>query len=188
MSMFINQMLGCLIVAAVIGGVVGWLLRHVSADRSAQMLADVTAMMHLKEQMLEKARAQLRVATSKMPAGENEKTPSQPLSHSSQEALSPKDPSTGGDHPEVDTDRLDVQRQEMEAAGGLVEWLDVKLTEREEQHRHALHEIERQLAERDQRIRELEQIHEQLRKQVEDNETLNAAATQAVEHQIDKAA
>jgi hypothetical protein len=188
MSMFINQMLGCLIIAAGIGGAVGWLLRHVSAGRSEQLLADVTAMMHLKEQMLEKARAQLRVATSKMPAGDNEKTLSQPPSDSGQEALSPRDPSTGGDHPLVDTDRLDMQRQEMEVAGGLVEWLDVKLTEREEQHRHALHEIERQLAERDQRIRELEQIHEQLRKQVEDNETLNASASQTVEQQIDKAA
>lgn len=188
MSMFFNQMLGCLIIAAGIGGVVGWLLRHVSADKSAQLLADVTAMMHLKEQMLEKARAQLRVATSKMPPGEHEKTPSQPLSHSGQAARSSKDPSTGGDHPEVATDRLDMQRQEMEAAGGLVEWLDVKLTEREEQHQHALHEIERQLAERDQRIHELEQIHEQLRKQVADTEALHASATQIVEQQIDKAA
>ena len=54
MSIFINQMLGCLIIAAGIGGAVGWLLRHVSAGRSEQLLADVTAMMHLKEQMLEK--------------------------------------------------------------------------------------------------------------------------------------
>jgi hypothetical protein len=70
----------------------------------------------------------------------------------------------------------------------LVEWLDVQLTERDEKHRIALHEVERQLAERDQRIRELEQINEQLRIQTEDNETLNAAATQAIEEQIDKAA
>jgi SMC interacting uncharacterized protein involved in chromosome segregation len=62
----------------------------------------------------------------------------------------------------------------------LVEWLDVQLTERDEKHRIALHEVERQLAERDQRIRELEQIHEQLRKQVEDSEP--------VAQQIDKAA
>ena len=64
MTLFLNQMLGCLIIAACIGGVVGWLLRHVSADKIAQQLADVTAMMHLKEQMLEKARQQLRGATT----------------------------------------------------------------------------------------------------------------------------
>lgn len=75
MTMVINQMLGCLIIAAGIGGAVGWLLRHVSAAKSAQQLADVTAMMHLKEQMLEKARHQLRDATSKLQAIENPVTP-----------------------------------------------------------------------------------------------------------------
>lgn len=66
MTMFINQMLGCLLIAAGIGGAVGWLLRHVSAGKDTQLLADVTAMMHLKEQMLEKARYELRDATSKL--------------------------------------------------------------------------------------------------------------------------
>jgi hypothetical protein len=69
--MFINQMLGCLLIAAGIGGAVGWLLRHVSAGKDAQLLADVTAMMHLKEQMLEKARYELRDATSKLQAIES---------------------------------------------------------------------------------------------------------------------
>jgi hypothetical protein len=71
MTMFINQMLGCLLIAAGIGGAVGWLLRHVSAGKDAQLLADVTAMMHLKEQMLEKARYELRDATSKLQAIES---------------------------------------------------------------------------------------------------------------------
>jgi hypothetical protein len=71
MTMYINQMLGCLIIAAAIGGVVGWLLRHVSAGRLTQQLDNLTAMMRLKEQMLEKARHQLREATSKIRALEN---------------------------------------------------------------------------------------------------------------------
>ena len=71
MSMFINQMLGCLIIAAGIGGVVGWLLRNVSAATVTQQLADVTAMMRLKEQMLEKARHELREAASKLQAIES---------------------------------------------------------------------------------------------------------------------
>ena len=66
MTMFFNQMLGCLIIAAGIGGAVGWLLRHVSAGRLTQQLTDVTAMMRLKEQMLEKARNELRDTASKM--------------------------------------------------------------------------------------------------------------------------
>jgi hypothetical protein len=71
MSMFINQMLGCLLTAAGIGGAVGWLLRHVSAGKEAQLLADVTAMMRIKEQMLEKARYELRDAASKLQAIES---------------------------------------------------------------------------------------------------------------------
>ena len=71
MSMFINQMLGCLIIAAGIGGAVGWLLKHVSAGRVTQQLADVTAMMHLKGQMLEKARHELRDAAAKLQAIES---------------------------------------------------------------------------------------------------------------------
>ena len=72
MNMFMNQMLGCLILAAGIGGAVGWLLRNVSAGRLAQQLENVTAMMRLKEQMLEKARQQLREATSKLQALEGQ--------------------------------------------------------------------------------------------------------------------
>jgi hypothetical protein len=71
MTMYINQMLGCLIIASAIGGVVGWLLRNVSAGRLTQQLDNLTAMMRLKEQMLEKARNQLREATSKLQALEN---------------------------------------------------------------------------------------------------------------------
>ena len=172
MNMFINQMLGCLIIAAGIGGAVGWLLRNVSAGTVAQQLADVTAMMRLKEQMLEKARHQLRDAASKMQPLESQMMASQSLSHSNQEELSLQERSTSLEHQGVDADRLRTRLQESESAGGLVEWLDVQLTERDEKHRIALHEVELQLAERDRRIRELEQLHQQLRKQSEDNETL----------------
>ena len=172
MSMFIIQMLGCLIIAAGIGGAVGWLLRNVSAGKLTQQLADVNAMMHLKEQMLEKARRQLRDATSKMQPLEGQMMALQTLSHSNQEELSSQERSTSLEHQGVNADRLHARRQEAESAGGLVEWLDVQLTERDEKHRIALHEVELQLAERDRRIRELEQLHEQLRKQAEDNEAL----------------
>jgi hypothetical protein len=161
MSMFINQMLGCLIIAAGIGGAVGWLLRHVSAGTVTQQLADVTAMMHLKEQMLEKARYQLRDSASKM----------QPLKE--EELPTSQERSVIAGNQCVDTDRLHTQVQESESAGGLVEWLDVQLTKRDEQHRIALHEVEQQLAERDRRIRELEQLHEQQSEQAEENEAFS---------------
>ena len=133
MTLFFNQMLGCLMIAAGIGGVVGWLLRHVSADKSAQQLADVTAMMHLKEQMLEKARQQLRgEATSKLPRGESELTASQALSHSNQEDLTSQALLTSSEHHGNDTDRLHARLQESEEAGGWIEWLDIQLTQRDE--------------------------------------------------------
>lgn len=188
MTMFINQMLGCLIIAAGIGGAVGWLLRNVSAGALKQQLADVVAMMHLKEQMPEKARHQLRDSASKLQPLENQMRASQRLSRSNQEAPSPQERSAILENQCVDTDRLLARLQESESAGGWIEWLDVQLTERDEKHRIALHEVELQLAERDRRIRELEQIHEQLREQAEHNEALKAACTQAVEQQVDKAA
>jgi hypothetical protein len=169
MTLFFNQMLGCLIIAAGIGGVVGWLLRHVSADKSAQQLADVTAMMHLKEQMLEKARQQLRGEnTSKLPPGESGLTASQTLSHFNREDLTLQEPVTSSKRLGIDTDRLHVRLQESEEAGGWIEWLDIQLTQRDEKHRIALDEVMLQLAERDQRIRELEQ----LQKQAEDREAV----------------
>jgi len=160
MSLFINQMLGCLIIAACIGGAVGWLLRNVSAGKLAQQLTNVTAMMRLKEQMLEKARYQLRDSASKM----------QPLKE--EELATSQEHSVIVGNQYVDTDRLHARLQESESAGGLVEWLDIQLTERDEQHRIALHEVELQLAERDRRIHELAQCNMQLKMHVEDNEAL----------------
>ena len=160
MTMFFNQMLGCLIIAACIGGAVGWLLRNVSAGKLTQQLTDVTAMMRLKEQMLEKARYQLRDSASKMQSLKEEESPT----------WQARSVVVGNQC--VDTDRLHARLQESESAGGLVEWLDVQLTERDEQHRIALHEVELQLAERDRRIHELAQCNMQLKMQAEDNTAL----------------
>ena len=140
--MFFNHMLGCLIIAACIGGVVGWLLRHVSVDKNAQQLADVTAMMHLKEQMLEKARQQLRGETiSKLPRGESGLTASQALRHSNEEDLTSPEHYRRSEYHSNNTDRLHVRLQESEEAGGWIGWLDVQLTERDEKHRLALDEV-----------------------------------------------
>ena len=171
MTLFFNQMLGCLIIAAGIGGAVGWLLKQVSAGKLTQQLADVTAMIRLKEQMLEKARQQLRgEATSKTQPPESELMASRTVSHSDQEESSLHEGSKRLENPCVDTDRLHSRLQESEAAGGWIEWLDLQITERDEKHRIALDEVMLQLAERDQRIHELEQLHQQLKMQAEDNE------------------
>ncbi|HSL04903.1 MAG TPA: hypothetical protein VK901_15350 [Nitrospiraceae bacterium] len=109
MTMLINQLLGCLIIAAGIGGAVGWLLRHVSAGKSVQQLADVTAMMHLKEQMLEKARHQLRDATSKLQAIEN------PVTALHEDELEPAERTRGICDPEQLDQQLRWQAEDHEA-------------------------------------------------------------------------
>ncbi len=242
MTLFFNQMLGCLIVAAGIGGAVGWLLKQVSVGKGAHLLADVTAMMHLKEQMLEKARQELRTSASEMKELESQINASEALHQSNQEELGLRHMRTQTLQEELiaakqqlstmeagqttlhtrlreneartiaqadetrlsqaaletaqqgltlkeqelrslherlgilesqcaDTDRLRARVQELEPAQGRVHWLEGQLSERNTQHRAALDEVELQLAERDRRIRELEQLHQQLKLQAEDHES-----------------
>ena len=162
MSMFINQMLGCLIIAAGIGGVVGWLLRNVSAGNRR-----TTARGRHRHDAPQRADAGKgtasveRRSTSKLPPGEsgNDAIPNP-------QPFQPRGPQCKR--------RLRALRQSgcryrstsratpgIGVGRGMVEWLDIQLTERDEKHRSALHEVELQLAERDQRIRELEQLQKQ---------------------------
>ena len=55
MIALIGQIVGCLLIAAGIGGVVGWLLRQLSTGELTQQFTDVTATLRRKEQLLEKA-------------------------------------------------------------------------------------------------------------------------------------
>ena len=66
MITLIGQILGCLIVAAGIGGAVGWLLRNVSAGPLTQQLMDVTATLRAKEQTLGKVQYELNTQTAAM--------------------------------------------------------------------------------------------------------------------------
>jgi chromosome segregation ATPase len=84
------------------------------------------------------------------------------------------------EHHLADTDRLRMRIQDLEPAQGRVHWLEVQLSERDTQHRTALHEIERQLTERDRRIGELEQLHLQLREQEAAGDAWKTKYTQAV--------
>ena len=66
MIVLISQIVGCLLIAAGIGGVVGWLLRQVSTGQLAQQFTDATATLRRKEQMLEKAQYELKVQAAAM--------------------------------------------------------------------------------------------------------------------------
>ncbi|MEO6308278.1 MAG: hypothetical protein ABIO96_09290, partial [Nitrospiraceae bacterium] len=88
MITLIGQILGCLIIAAGIGGAVGWLLRNVSAGKLTQQLTDVTAMMHLKEQMLGKAQYELNAQTTAMQILESKIVESEEINQSIRQELS----------------------------------------------------------------------------------------------------
>jgi len=57
----ISQMLGCLLLAAGIGGLVGWLLRHSSAAQISQQLIDRETELRVKEQALDTALYELKL-------------------------------------------------------------------------------------------------------------------------------
>lgn len=88
MTILIGQIVGCLLVAAGIGGAVGWLLRHLSVGQLKQQFMDVTATLRLKEQRLEKAQYELKVQAAAMQTLESKIVESEALDQSSRQELS----------------------------------------------------------------------------------------------------
>ena len=66
MIAFIGQILGCLLIAAGIGGVVGWFLRQMSPGLHTQEFVDANTALSLKEEMLESAQFELKVHAAGM--------------------------------------------------------------------------------------------------------------------------
>ena len=88
MMVLISQILGCLVVAAGIGGVVGWLLRHLPVRQLTEQFRDVTARLRLKGQALEKAQYELNVQAAAMQLLESKMTESEALVQSTRQELS----------------------------------------------------------------------------------------------------
>jgi predicted flap endonuclease-1-like 5' DNA nuclease len=234
MTILIGQMLGCLLVAAGIGGITGWFLRHLSVSKLNQHIADVTTSLQIKEQALELAQLEFEATASTVQTYESTLTSSEALARSAQQELassterlrtvqeelnsatqrvaaleSEQQASLQRYHDSDETmaayaqearqanaghtaaqqeikvkeqelldlqsrlteaegslaqlERLRAQVVEMEPAQGRVHWLEVQLTGKDAEHRAALHQLDSQLAERDRRIGELEQLQPQLK-------------------------
>jgi predicted flap endonuclease-1-like 5' DNA nuclease len=88
MTILIGQMLGCLLVAAGIGGAVGWLLRQLTTGQIIQESQDLTATLHHKEQLLEKAQYELKVKAAAMQNLESKLIESEALEQSVRQELS----------------------------------------------------------------------------------------------------
>ena len=61
-----------------------------------------------------------------------------------------------------EADQLRARVEELEPAQGRVHWLEVQLSDRDAEHRAALHQLDSQLAERERRIGELEPLTQRL--------------------------
>jgi len=103
MTLLIGQMLGCLLVAAGIGGVVGWLLRQLSTGQLTQESMDAVAALRLKEQLLEKAQHDLNVQTAEMQMLESKVIESEENNQSALRELSARN------------DRIEVLQDELAA-------------------------------------------------------------------------
>ena len=88
MIAFIGQILGCLLIAAGIGGVVGWFLRQLSPGPHTQDSIDANTALSLKEEMLESAQFELKVQAAGMKALESKVLEAEELHLSTSQELS----------------------------------------------------------------------------------------------------
>lgn len=87
MMVLIGQMVGCLLVAAAIGGAVGWLLRHLSAAPIEQRLIDCETELRIKGQALDTALYELKVNKSTLATLEAKLSSLESLGRSTQQEL-----------------------------------------------------------------------------------------------------
>ena len=84
----IGQIVGCLLVAAGIGGVVGWLLRQLSSGELTQQFTELTVTLRQKEQLLEKAQYELAARAAAMQTLESKIVESEEINQSTRQELS----------------------------------------------------------------------------------------------------
>ncbi len=88
MTILIGQIVGCLLVAAAIGGAVGWLLRNLSATSLKQQYLELNSALRSKEQALQTALYDLKVKASAMQILESNIKSAEALMCSTQQELS----------------------------------------------------------------------------------------------------
>jgi predicted flap endonuclease-1-like 5' DNA nuclease len=113
MIVLIGQIVGCLLVAAGIGGVAGWLLRPLFPGQLTQQFTDVTATLRLKEQMLEKVQYELKVQAATIQMLESKIIKSEELNQSTRQELSVRN-----DRLQVLQEQLTVRTQRLTALEG----------------------------------------------------------------------
>ena len=229
MISLIGQMTICLVAAAAIGVVVGWLLRHREGLSHEQRLAELETELRTKGQALDAAIYELKLKTSAVMTLESKIASLESLGRSAQadlasrqdriealqqqlkdsqartvssrseldaqlERLADQETTLAAYANEVrqanaartqaqqdfalkeqeladlrqrladaDSDRKELHRvraklADLEPVQGRVHWLEVQLSEKEAQHRHAVHRLEEEMATRDRRLAEQGQL------------------------------
>ena len=82
----------------------------------------------------------------------------QDLAHKERELLDLQRRLTDTDNDRKELDRVRAKLEALEPAQGRVHWLEVQLSEKEAQHRNAVHRLEEDLAARDRRLAEQEHL------------------------------
>jgi predicted flap endonuclease-1-like 5' DNA nuclease len=173
----IGQIVGCLLVAAGIGGVVGWLLRQLSSGELTQQFTEMTVTLRHKEQLLEKAQYELTARAAAMQTLESRLVESEEINQSTRQELSARNDRLQGLQEElaVRTQRLtvleaqeaSVRRRESEyeaaAAKQLEEAQQLQLIRQAaqqtlESNAQEGHHLERRLAELEATIAETEHL------------------------------
>lgn len=87
MTILIGQIVGCLLVAAGIGGIIGWLLRRLSISKLNQHIYEVTTTLHIKEQALYSAQRELTAKAATIQINESDLAASEALVRSAHQEL-----------------------------------------------------------------------------------------------------
>ncbi len=154
MIALIGQIVGCLLIAAGIGGVVGWLLRQLSTRELTRQFTDVAASLRRKEQLLEKAQFELNVQTAEMQTLESKFNESEALNQSTRQELLAKN------------DRLQTLEEELVARTQRLKVLEAE----EASVRRRASEYERAAAVQSEEVHQLQLARQAVQETLESNE------------------
>ena len=161
MTILIGQIVGCLLVAAAIGGAVGWLLRNLSAASLKQQYLELNSALRSKEQALQTALYDLKVKASAMQILESKINSAEALMCSTQQELSGRNERLQALQEElaVRTQRLTVLEAEEASVRRRASEYDASATAQAEeiQQFHLAHQAARQALEsKDQELHDLQ--------------------------------
>ena len=168
MTALISQMVGCLIIAAAIGGIIGWLVRNLSTLSLEREFADLSTALRKKEQAFDAAQYELKVKTSVVQTLENKVAVAEALVRTAQKDQSIRNErlSTLQEELAIKSHRLSVVESELTAWHQQASQNEAEATEQSNQvahltmaHQEAQHEVARmaqELVQQQDRIAELE--------------------------------